>query len=131
MGFPTELPKSAVSNVLKLFGPDKPTNDLVALSVYDLLGYGLYLFFGETRYLMMGSEGFGSDLFKKIERIMSSPEFAELVKSLPEYVPAIVRAIELKAKGVSNWRIGFTLVVEFGPRAVTMVTKLLSLWYKE
>lgn len=112
MGFPQEFPKQATSTLLALLGPSKPGVDQVALAGYDLLGYGLGLYFGDAKYVT------GLDL-GKLMVLLASPEFAKVKEAAQAY-------FQFVALGDSRWRAALKVLLAYGPDALALVLKVIE-----
>lgn len=106
--FPKEFPQNALVEVLK--GKDASIPHLV-LGGYELLGYGLYLYFGEVKYMPQG----------QLELIQSLSLTADAAQKITD------RARQLKAEGMVTWLIIMQLLMEFGPVILKLAMKIREL----
>jgi len=112
MAFPTAFPEQALGVLLTA---KEHTKDRVALAVYDLVGYGLYKVFGDTKYLMQADPL----VLAKLAVLLSKLPYDKLSK-------IVDRFNGLRTEGASYWRIAFTLVKEFGPVVLEVVEILMK-----
>lgn len=112
MAFPSEFPQSALLEVLKGTKADLPH---LVLAGYDLLGFGLYTYFGDVKYMPEGA-------FEVIQAATQSTELAGKIQA---------RAIELRATGLPTWLLIITLLREFGPVILQLVQTIRDLFNKQ
>jgi hypothetical protein len=112
MAFQKDFPKEAV-HALASFG-DQPA-ELLALAGYEVLGYGLGLYFGtDVKYpaaldfATLSKLAEGADLVAKIQ----------------------TRISEYRVKGVANWLLILKLLAEFGPVILQLVQAIRELLAK-
>lgn len=112
VSFPTEFPTPAIQNFVGLVIGKKPGAGVLALSAYDLVGYGLYSYFGDVKYLTQADP----DVILAV---------GELVAGLP-IAEVILKYNELKKSGLTVVIIILQLVKEFGPLVIALIRKLLE-----
>jgi hypothetical protein len=125
MSFPTDFPQTALTTLIDSFKGTPNTGRLV-LSVYDLVGYGLFQVFGDVKYLM-GATPEVMSIVSKIMALFDSPEFKQLLANLPQYTQLLGDFAQLKASGLPTWLVVIRLGVKYGPEAVTLVLKLYNM----
>lgn len=113
MPFPTDAPKAAFGNLLNALGPNTPDVDVLVLSAYDALGYALSLYFGDVKYPM------ALDIGKLLE-LAASPEFAAAKE-------AVATLVALKGSGGITFLVVLKLLIQYGPKIVALVLKLVEL----
>lgn len=105
MPFPTEFPRTALGTLV-----DAKNNDLphLVLAGYELVGYGLFMAFGDVKYLA----GFN---FEVITELGNAADVTEKVTA---------RAIELKGLGLPWYLLVLSLLKEFGPSVLTLIKNI-------
>jgi hypothetical protein len=115
MSFPTELNQSALLEIFSQFRGRKVELDRLSLAVYDLVGYGLYKYFGDVKYIANDTPE-NVSAFNELSNLLTDPKMLE----------AGIRYLELRAKGFPTWQIIFLLIREFGPLLVLKLRELLQ-----
>lgn len=126
MSFPTEFPHNAYTAVAVAFKTQQYDPNVLSLAAYDLIGYGLYCYFGEVNYPV----GAGPDVQKFVSDVLATftPEdFKELAKNFPEYLKVATRAMEMHGAGIPVWLIVIRLAIEFGPKVIPLIKKIIAL----
>jgi hypothetical protein len=112
--FPNHFPSQAIDAALKYaLGTDRD-NGRLALTLYELTGYGLYQVFGDVKYLMSGDPMFTQD---QSESILISAGFTTSIRDRIRE-----RFNELKNGNLSLILIIVQLLMEYGP----MIRKLID-----
>lgn len=124
MSFPSDLPRNAVSVVVSEFTGSHDAHDhrLLALAAYELVGYGLYLGFGDLRYPMNYDPKTG----RLASRILDFLEKLDL-SDLPKYVEIALFIAELATAGVSWPLIVLKVVTKFGPKILPLIFQIREL----
>lgn len=109
MAFPTTFPKEAI-NALLTFKQQDPAH--ISLAAYEVIGYGLKLYFGDVAWLA------GLD-FETLSKLGEGADLAAKIQA---------RAIQLKAGGMGTFLIIFKLLVEFGPVILQLADAIRNLF---
>lgn len=117
MSFPTEFPQQAVAVVISKVRGEEKSNAQLALAAYELVGYGLYHFFGDAKY-MVGVNLSQLDLAKLME-VLKSPEFLENLEAFKD-------AGLMFLQGVPVWRIALRISIKYGPKVVLQLKRLIE-----
>jgi hypothetical protein len=105
MSFPSEFPRPALGTLLHAKDAGIPA---LALAGYDILGYGLYLAFGDVKYLA------GFD-FETVTTLAEAADQSEKIQK---------RYDQLKGSGVGMAMIILQLLQEFGPVILAFIKKI-------
>lgn len=119
MSFPNELPRSAISVVLDAFKVGPSDAGQLALAVYELVGYGAYIAFGDVKYLM----GADPAILDKIREILASLNLDDL----PKYAEVVQFVLAQKDKGYGWPRIILSVTIKYGPQVTALAIKIAAL----
>lgn len=119
MSFPQELPKSAITEILSAFKGEFDVPRL-ALAGYELVGYGAYLYFGDVKYLM-GANSSAVDILNKLMNLLDPNDIAM-------YADVLKFAAEQLAQGKGYARIGFAILIKYGPQTLALVMKVINVF---
>jgi len=108
MPFPTDFPQAAVLEIVKGKNADLAH---VVLAGYELLGFGLYAYFGDVKFPATGD-------FETLSKLAESAEVAKAI---------LAAAQTLASGGLPWWRIAIALATQFGPQIFSLITTLKSL----
>lgn len=130
MKFPEEYPELAVTTLIqKATGTEVPTKDVV-LATYCVTGYILGKLYPTAELLMISSNmvsgAWGGKLREIIEGLRKE-DLEELMTNLPTYIEMGQKAMEMKAAGMATWLIVIKLIVQYGPKAVAFLRRILKL----
>lgn len=124
MPFPTEFPQLAVHELVNQVQTGDIVPDRAALAVYETIGYGLNLYFGDVKYPMTTLPAVLKIVAKL--RAVATPENIALMKTLP-MTEIVAKAAELHAKGVGPALILIRLVWIFGTKILPLIKIVRSL----
>lgn len=111
MPFAKDFPSQAIHALADIQNTDQAH---IALAAYEVLGYGLHLYYGDVAWLA------GLD-FASLSAFAEGADLATKIRS---------RALELKAGGAGTFLIILKLLAEFGPVIVKLADAIRSLLNK-
>lgn len=121
MSFPADFPGLAVQQVLAFVTKKDEDKARVALATYELLGYGLKMYFGDAKYLMQSDHELVQMAAKFTEE-----DFKNIVANLPQYIEAATKGYKMYQGGTPVWLILVKLALEYGPELVAIFAKLFA-----
>lgn len=124
MSFPNELPKQAIGKIFSVVRGEKPDADQLALAVYELVGYGLFLGFGDAKY----AAGISPQILALVNDVVASLDIKAL-KDFPvgELVAFVFAEL---AKGTRPGVLALKVLFNFGPKAFSVFSTILDAFKK-
>lgn len=124
MSFPTELPQNALTTLAAIPAGDHVDPGRIALAAYELVGYGLHLYFGDVKYLM-GASPKAVEIVNEVIAAFDQNTL-DYMKSLP-LLEIAEAALAMYQGGTSPYLIAVKLAFKYGPQILPLFKKIMAL----